>query len=212
MDLSTSAACRYPAMPRFARVALILAKYAALGIVPLAIPRNRAGPSDSDRADSASAGHRPAPTSRSLHWSAATSSTSSRDRRRAMSMAYWGPEVQSRHSAAGAEHQHGRAHQCRIAQLHASTSSDKTLPIVLHPGTGHARRSRSRSPIPDITPLNPPLGLIPPVPPKIEPLDRTRRKSSPLQAVMQGAGDGRAQRRRGHGAAARSTCCATGTC
>jgi hypothetical protein len=40
-------------------------------------------------------------------------------------------------------------------------------------------------PIPDITPLNPPLGLIPPIPPKIEPLEETVFES-PLKAVMMG--------------------------
>jgi len=40
-------------------------------------------------------------------------------------------------------------------------------------------------PIPDITPLNPPLGLIPPIPPKIEPL-MDSVFATPLQAVMMG--------------------------
>jgi hypothetical protein len=40
-------------------------------------------------------------------------------------------------------------------------------------------------PIPDITPLNPPLGAIPPLPPKLKFLKETA-KMSPLQAVMTG--------------------------
>src|SRR4029453_3197563 len=40
-------------------------------------------------------------------------------------------------------------------------------------------------PIPDITPLNPPLGLIPPIPPQLKPL-KDSVFASPLQAVMMG--------------------------
>lgn len=40
-------------------------------------------------------------------------------------------------------------------------------------------------PIPDITPLNPPLGAIPPLPPKVTFLTETANLS-PAQAVMQG--------------------------
>jgi hypothetical protein len=40
-------------------------------------------------------------------------------------------------------------------------------------------------PIPDITPLNPPLGLIPPLPPNIEPV-KGSDQSSPLTAIMMG--------------------------
>jgi hypothetical protein len=40
-------------------------------------------------------------------------------------------------------------------------------------------------PIPDITPLNPPLGLVPPLPIKITALDNTAQMS-PLSALMSG--------------------------
>jgi hypothetical protein len=40
-------------------------------------------------------------------------------------------------------------------------------------------------PIPDVTPLNPPLGVIPPLPPKIEKLDDTAHLSAP-EALMRG--------------------------
>ena len=41
-------------------------------------------------------------------------------------------------------------------------------------------------PIPDITPLNPPLGLVPPLPPKIVKLDDTAHLSAP-EALMAGS-------------------------
>ena len=53
MDLIDFSGIPYPAMPRLARVALILAKYAVLGMVPLVIPSVSARRADPDRADPA---------------------------------------------------------------------------------------------------------------------------------------------------------------
>ena len=52
-------------------------------------------------------------------------------------------------------------------------------------------------PIPPVTPLNPPLGVVVPPPPKIEQLEDTA-KLSPGQALMHGHGAGVGERRRGH--------------
>ena len=50
-------------------------------------------------------------------------------------------------------------------------------------------------PIPDITPMNPPLGLVPPLPPKIEHLSRHRAIFTPGLAHDEGPGlRGAAQR------------------
>ena len=76
----------------------------------------------------------------------------------------------------------------------------KVMPIVW------SFRSRSPRlpipiPIPDITPLNPPLGPIPPMPPKIQELVGNA-KYSPLQAIVigpdQGGAIGRLRVRRRH--------------
>jgi hypothetical protein len=57
------------------------------------------------------------------------------------------------------------------------------MPIVFF------QESMSKAPIPvvipDITPLNPPLGLVPPLPPKTEKLERTAHLSPP-EALMAG--------------------------
>ncbi|HTD87212.1 MAG TPA: hypothetical protein VK850_11600, partial [Candidatus Binatia bacterium] len=59
----------------------------------------------------------------------------------------------------------------------------KTLPIVFiqNPQT----KVPIPIPIPDITPLNPPLGLIPPMPKNIEPITDTA-KYSPIRGAMIG--------------------------
>jgi hypothetical protein len=58
-----------------------------------------------------------------------------------------------------------------------------TLPYVLiH---NQATKAPIPIPIPPITPLNPPLGLVPPIPKKFEPVGGTARMN-PVQAVMVG--------------------------
>ena len=108
---------RIPAMPAEARVALILAKYAVFG-------DRAAGHPERSRSTCRS---RPSASRRSR---APTSPTSSSSRRKSgyvfyiepgpvpgTNIAYWGPEIKVGVAAAGAERQHGRAHQRRVAEL-----------------------------------------------------------------------------------------------
>jgi hypothetical protein len=105
-----------------------------------------------------------------------------------MSVAYWGPEIKV-----------GAPQPALNINMDAWTNVDslrfsfdkerKKMPIV------YIQEEMSKTviplPIPDITPLNPPLGLIPPIPPKLVPLgdelqDTVYVFRSPLQAVMAG--------------------------
>jgi len=63
------------------------------------------------------------------------------------------------------------------------TDTAKTIPVVFF----HEPQSKLSIglPIPDITPMNPPLGLVPPLPPKIVKLDETAHLSAP-EALMAG--------------------------
>jgi hypothetical protein len=62
-------------------------------------------------------------------------------------------------------------------------NTERSLPVVF------IQEQNSKAPIPipvpDITPLNPPLGLVPPIPTNIEPVDMTS-KYSPVQAALIG--------------------------
>lgn len=181
MDLIDFSGIPYPAMPCFARVAFILAKYAALGIVPLPIPEIVQDlPIPIDRIPrhqgkdlayiqklALECGHvfylEPGPAP-------------------GVSVAYWGPEVKV-----------GIPQSALNVDMDAHTNVEllqftfdkerKKLPIVFI--QEQATKAILPIPIPDITPLNPPLGMLAPVPPKIEPLADTVH-ASPLQAVMQG--------------------------
>jgi hypothetical protein len=181
MDLVDFSGVPFPAMPDFARVAFILAKYAFLGVIPKVIPSilfDVPIPTDS------------IPTQKGkdltyINWLA--------DRvgyvfymqpgpEVGTSMAYWGPEVKA-----------GGEQPALSLDFDAHTTLDDVsftydamkavLPIVYiqNPET----KIPIAIPIPDITPLSPPLGLIPALSLKTEPIEETA-KYSPLQGAMVG--------------------------
>ena len=91
----------------------------------------------------------------------------------------------------------------------ASTRTRKALPIVFFQEP--ISKLPIPIPIPDITPLNPPLGLMPPLPPKIAKLCDDRRSCRAPQALMPGiAYAGAAQRLRLRQRHARRRCAMAG--
>jgi len=171
----------YPAMPMFTRVLLIVAKYAAFGILPKVIPsiiedlpipteripRQQGNDLEYIQFLAAAAGYvfyvEPGPAP-------------------GLNFAYWGPEIKV-----------GVPQPALNIDMDAHTNVEslsfsfdkekKEMPIVFI----HERFSKAiiPIPIPDITPLNPPLGLVPPLPPTITPLTDTARLS-PLRAALSG--------------------------
>jgi hypothetical protein len=182
MNLIDFSGIPYPAMPDFARVALILAKYAIFGVVPMVIPsvlldvpiptdripRQQGKDLDYIKQLADEVGYvfyvEPGPTP-------------------GMSIAYWGPEIKV-----------GVPQPALNINMDAHTNIDqinfrfdtesKVLPIVLI--QNQATRVPIPIPIPDITPLSPPLGLIPPIPKRIEPINSGTSKYSPIQAALIG--------------------------
>jgi hypothetical protein len=169
----------YPAMPREARVALVVAKYAVLGMIPLVVP--------SILIDV------PLPTGRiprhqgkdfayvkQLADEVGYAFFLEPSPQPGMSFAYWGPEIRV-----------GVPQPALNINMDAETNIDelsfrfdkqaKVMPIVF------VQEEFSKIPIPipipDITPLNPPLGAIPPIPPKIE-LLKNSAKYTPLQGAV----------------------------
>jgi hypothetical protein len=171
----------YPAMPPAVRVLLVLVKYAMFGIVPMVIPSIIEDvPIPIERIPrqigtdliyikllAADAGYvfyiNPGPAP-------------------GMNIAYWGPEIKV-----------GAPQPALNINMDAHTNVDslsftfdkeqKEMPVVWI--QNQATKVPIPIPIPDITPLNPPLGLVPPLPPKIKFLDYTA-KLSPLQAALHG--------------------------
>jgi hypothetical protein len=181
MDIIELNGVPYPAMPPAVRVLIVLAKYAALGVIPLVIPSVVEDvPIPVDRI----------PLHRGTDYAYV--------KQLAMacgyvfylepgpvpgtSKAYWGPEIRV-----------GEAQPALTVNMDAKSNVEelnfnfekekKTTPIVFFQEPNS--KVAIGLPIPDVTPLNPPLGLVPPLPPKITNLDNTAHMS-PLSALMTG--------------------------
>ncbi len=181
MDLEDFTGVPYPAMPAEARVAVIVAKYAVFGIIPLVIPSLFMDvPIPTDRI----------PTH--VGTDLAYLNQLARDvgyvfyvdpgPAAGTNTAYWGPDIKV-----------GVPQPALNVDMDAFTNVEslsftfdalsKTLPVVYI--QNREAKVSIPIPIPDISPLNPPLGVIPPFPAKIEFMEDTAQLS-PAQAVMLG--------------------------
>jgi len=180
MDLIDFSGMPYPAMPIEARVALICAKYAAFGIIPLPIP------SFSRMCRSPSSAFPPSraptwPISASWPRKSAMCSTST-GRGAADQHRLLRPGDQSRPAAAGAEHRYGRAHQRRVAELQLRPDQGRAAGGV-HPEPDDPRPIPI--PIPNLNPLQPPLGVLSTPLANIKMMKDTA-KMNPMQAISAG--------------------------
>ena len=97
--------------------------------------------------------------------------------------AYWGPEVRLGAPQPALTIGSG-GHLDTVTNLSFSYDKErKEMPLVrIHERTSHVSLTL---PIPDLTPLNPPLGLVPPIPPKVHRMTETANLS-PVTAIMKG--------------------------
>lgn len=181
MDIIEIPGLPFPAMPPSVRVLLILAKYAVLGVIPMVIPsiidippipvqkipQQRGSDYAYVKELANQAGYvfylepGPAPGT---------------------SKAYWGPEI--RVGAPQCALAANMDAQSNVEQISFTFDKEKKkMPIVFFQEP--FSKAPIGIPIPDITPLNPPLGLVPPVPPKIQKLTDTAHLSAP-EALMAG--------------------------
>jgi hypothetical protein len=182
MDVVPLDGLPYPAMPPALRVLTALAKYAALGVAPMVIPsvyediplpidripRHQGTDYGYVSALAEAVGYvfyiDPGPLP-------------------GVSRAYWGPEIRlgvpQKALSAGLPEPYANASNLQFR----FDKEAKELPVVF------IQEPYSKVPlllpIPDISPLNPPLGLVPPLPPKITFLNDTA-KLNPIAAVMAG--------------------------
>lgn len=181
MDVNQVAGVSYPAMPPSVRVLAILAKYAVFGVIPMVIPAVvDEPPLPTDRIPqhkgtdygyvcelAAEVGYvffmEPGPTP-------------------GLSRAYWGPEIRVGFPQPALTTGMDALTNVEKLSFHFDREA-KSLPIVfLHEPQSHLSIG---IPIPDITPMNPPLGLVPPLPPKTEHLSDTGHLPPGL-AMMKG--------------------------
>ena len=179
MDLIELNGLPLPAMSPALRVLTLLAKYAAFGVVPMVIP--------------SVVEDLPIPIERIPTQQGSDLAYISRLAREAgyvfyieplqtpgTCRAYWGPQIKV-----------GTPQAALNTDMDAFTNVEslsfnfdkemKEMPVVFI--QNQATKAPIPIPIPDITPLNPPLGLVPPLPPKVRFLNDTA-KLSPLGAVM----------------------------
>jgi hypothetical protein len=184
MDKQDFSGFPFPAAPAEARVALLIAKYGFLGVVPMVIP--------SVLIDV------PIPTSR-IHAQRGTDLEYIRflaDRvgyvfyldpgpSPGRSIAYWGPQIKV-----------GRPQPALNLDMDAHTNvesltftfdnNQNAIPTVYW--YNEQTKAIITVPIPPVTPLNPPLGRIPPIPTRLEPVSDDLAKRSLPQAIMIGLG------------------------
>ncbi len=171
----------YPAMAAEARVALMLAKYLAFGVVPMVIPsilldvpipiekipNQRGTDLNYIRWLANRVGYvfylEPGPAI-------------------GTSVAYWGPEIKVG-VPQPALNINMDAHT-NVESLNFTFDTEhRTLPVIYL----HNKESKAIIPIPvpDITPLNPPLGVIPPIPKQVKPVCGSAKRS-PVEALLIG--------------------------
>ncbi len=181
MDIAELAGVPYPATPPSVRVLAILAKYIAFGVVPQVIPAVIDEP--------------PLPTERiPLHRGTDYQYIKHLAKEAGyvfymeagptpgLSTAYWGPEIRVGFPQPALTT--GMDALTNVEQISFNFDREaKSIPVVfLHESQSHLNIP---IPIPDITPMNPPLGLVPPLPPKVEHISDTGHLPPGL-ALMRG--------------------------
>ena len=181
MDYIDFSGIPYPGMPPEARVAIILAKYMFLGIIPLVIPsvlidipipvnripRQQGKDLAYVKALADEVGYvfyvdpGPAPGT---------------------SVAYWGPEIRVGVPQPALNINMDAHTNCESLSF-SFNSEQKTLPILFI--QNQETKVPIPIPLPDFTPLSPPLGIIPPIPKNIDPITGTA-KLSPVRAAIIG--------------------------
>ena len=181
MDLIELNGLPFPAMPAEAAVGLILVKYAVLGIVPMVIPSILIDvpipvfqiPAQQGTdfkyvkylADRVGYAFYIEPGPQPM-----------------MNVAYWGPEIRVGVPQPALTTNMDAANN--VDTLTFNYDSDQaSLPIVMI--QNQQTRAPIPIPIPPITPLSPPLGLVPPIPKRISMIPGTARLN-PVQAVVVG--------------------------
>ena len=182
MDQSDWSGLPFPAMPAEGRVALLLAKYAYLGVVPLVIP--------SVMVDV------PLPTSKVEAQRGTDLAYIKQLAERVgyvfyldpgpvpgQSFGYWGPQIKvGIPQPTLSINMDGHSN---VESLNFSFENDKhKLPAYYY--YNEQTKVTLAIPLPPITPLNPPLGLIPPIPTALTPVADNLSKLPVSQGIMRG--------------------------
>jgi hypothetical protein len=171
----------YPAMPPFARVNLIIAKYAFLGIIPKVIPSVLLSvPNPLD--------HLPRHDGKDLAYVKALADEvgyvfyHEPGPKPGVSFMYWGPEIKVG-TPQPALNTDMDAHTNVDSLSFSFNSESASIPVLMV----HNAETKVPIPIPipNVNPLSPPLGVVPSIPKNIEMSDKVAKHTIP-QAIMVG--------------------------
>lgn len=180
MEIFDFSGLPYIAMPSFVRIGLILAKYAWLGVIPQVIPSLEGPPLPTDRIPR----HQDSDLAyiRQLANEAGYTFFMKPGPAPATSFAYWGPEIRVGEVQPALTIESGVP--TNTEELRFTFNKDGTeIPIVFI--QNQLTKAPIPIPIPSAIPFRPPLGAIPPLPPKIARLRNTARLN-PFEAVVRG--------------------------
>lgn len=180
MEIIDFSGIPYVGMPPFARVVLILAKYAWLGVIPQVIPSAEGPPLPTDRIPR----HQDSDLAyiRRLADEAGYTFFMKPGPAPATSFAYWGPEIRVGQVQPALTVESGVT--TNVEELSFTFDKDGTeIPIVYI----HNKETKAPIPIPipSAIPFQPPLGAVPPIPPKITRLTNTAQLN-PFEAIVRG--------------------------
>jgi hypothetical protein len=180
MDMFDFSGIPYPAMPPSARVALVLAKYAWLGVIPQVIPSLEAPPLPTDRIPC----HQDSDLAyiRMLARQAGYVFFLKPGPAPATSIAYWGPEIRIGAVQPALTIDSGVPTNAEeLSFSFAKNEVETPVVYIQNPLT----KAPIPIPIPSDIPFQPRIGLLPPLPPKIVRLKETARLN-PSEALTRG--------------------------
>lgn len=181
MDMIDFSGLPYPAMPDFARVLVILAKYAPLGIIPVVIPSVLLDvPIPIDRIPRHQG--KDLPYIRELADRVGYSFYIDPGPTPGVSRAYWGPEVRIGTPQPALNVDMGVLTNVKSMDFAYDSESAKLPLLMIYVKETH---TPIPIPLPPITPLSPPLGAVPPIPKNVEWIQGLDRYS-PIQAAAIG--------------------------
>jgi hypothetical protein len=180
MDVLPFDGLPYPAMPPVARVLLVLAKYAFLGIIPKTIPSLEEPPIPTDRIPR----HKGTDLSYVRHLAEEAGYIFRMEPGPApgSSFAYWGPELHLGQPQPALTIDSGQADTIESLSFRYDKEGTQIPVVFIHNALTGAPIP---IPIPGEIPFLPPLAAVPPLPPKITPLNDTAHLS-PIAALARG--------------------------
>lgn len=182
MDVLPFDGLPYPAMPPVARVLLILAKYAFLGVMPKTIPSLEGPPIPTEQIPR----HQGTDLAyvRNLAEEAGYIFRMEPGPTPGTSFAYWGPEIRLGTPQPALTIDSGHADNIDSLSFRFDKEGTEIPVVFIH---NRLTGAPIPIPIPSEIPFLPPLGAVPPLPPKVTFLTDTAQLS-PIQALVRGFG------------------------